>query len=98
MNESGRRLIMSRWRSYRLWLAIAALIGMVLQDLGIITMLDRFEGYVNVILMILILLGIIRAPAEVPPVDLSNQEKKENQDNENQGDTERKGFEREDGE
>ncbi|KGX87422.1 hypothetical protein [Pontibacillus marinus] len=89
---------MSRWRSYRLWLAIAALIGMVLQDLGIITMLDRFEGYVNVILMILILLGIIRAPAEVPPVDLSNQEKKENQDNENQGDTERKGSEREDGE
>jgi len=89
---------MSRWRSYRLWLAIAALTGMVLQDLGIITMLDRFEGYVNVILMILILLGIIRSPAEVPPVDLSNQEKKENQDNENQGDTERKGSEREDGE
>ncbi|WP_201450133.1 hypothetical protein [Pontibacillus sp. HMF3514] len=89
---------MSRWRSYRLWIAIAALIGMVLQDLGIITMLDRFEGYVNVILMILILLGIIRAPAGVPPVDLSNQEKKENQDNENQGDTERNGSEREDGE
>ncbi len=86
---------MKRWRSYRLWVAIAALIGMVLKDLGVITMLDRFEGYVNLILIILILLGIIRVE---PPVDLSNQKEKENQKDENRGDSECKESEREDGE
>ncbi|GGD20134.1 hypothetical protein [Pontibacillus salipaludis] len=52
----------NRWKSYRLWVAIAALLGMFLQDCGFINMVDRYEMYVSVILSILIFLGVIHSP------------------------------------
>ncbi|MFC0522057.1 hypothetical protein ACFFGV_00445 [Pontibacillus salicampi] len=53
---------MNRWRSYRLWVAILALVSLFLQDCGVIDV--DFDVYINLILSILILLGIINSPGE----------------------------------
>ncbi|WP_237582559.1 hypothetical protein [Pontibacillus yanchengensis] len=66
---------MNRWRSYRLWVAIAALISLFLQDCGVIDI--DFDVYTELILSILVLLGIIRPPgADVaPPFENKNEGK-----------------------
>ena len=51
----------NRFRSYVLWVAVAALIGTFLNDLGVVNV-EIFDGYVNQILYVLVLLGIINSP------------------------------------
>jgi uncharacterized membrane protein len=51
-----------KWRNYGLWLALAALIGMIIQDAGVPITPERYEMYVDVILGILAGAGIISNP------------------------------------
>lgn len=66
----------NRWKSYRLWVAIAALLGMFLQDCGFIDMVDRYDMYVSVILTILIFLGVIHSPEKEVIKEILEEEKK----------------------
>lgn len=54
---------MKKWQNYGLWIALAALIGMILQDTGMPITPERYETYVDVILGILVGAGIISNPA-----------------------------------
>lgn len=54
--------IPSRWKSYVLWVAIAALFGDVLLDFGVMKDIAKYNVYVDKVFYILILLGIINNP------------------------------------
>lgn len=56
--------IPKRLRNYGLWLAVAALVGMVLQDVGVNIAPDRYQAYVDAVLTILVLAGIINNPSQ----------------------------------
>jgi len=53
---------MNRLRNYGLWVSVASLAFMLIQEFGIQITPDKWEVYVNSILGILILLGIINNP------------------------------------
>lgn len=53
---------MNRFKNYGLWVALAALVFMVLQDAGVQITPEKFENYVNTVLTILVLLGIVNNP------------------------------------
>jgi uncharacterized membrane protein len=53
---------MSRFKNYGLWIAVASLLFMILRDAGIEITKEKYDGYVNSILYLLILLGIINDP------------------------------------
>lgn len=52
----------SRFKNYGLWVAIAALIPMVLKGFNIYILPDNYQEVINAILAILIMLGIISNP------------------------------------
>jgi uncharacterized membrane protein len=54
---------MSKFKNYGLWVAVAAFIGLILQDAGVIVTPEKFQGYVDIILNILVLAGIISNPS-----------------------------------
>jgi uncharacterized membrane protein len=54
----------SRFKSYVLWVAVAGLLGMALMDMGLVDSLTKFDQYVEKILYILVLFGIINNPTE----------------------------------
>lgn len=54
----------NRWKSYVLWVAVAALVGMGLTDFNVLEDLGQYDKYVEKILYIAILLGIINSPTE----------------------------------
>jgi uncharacterized membrane protein len=56
--------IPKRLRNYGLWLAVAALIGMVLQDVGVNIAPERYQAYVDAVLTILVLAGIVNNPSK----------------------------------
>jgi uncharacterized membrane protein len=56
--------IPKRLRNYGLWLAVAALIGMVLQDVGVNIAPERYQAYVDAVLTILVLAGIVNNPSQ----------------------------------
>lgn len=53
---------MSRFKNYGLWVAIAALIPMVLKGFNIDILPDNYQEVINAILAILVMLGIISNP------------------------------------
>jgi uncharacterized membrane protein len=53
-----------RLRNYGLWLAAAALVGMVLQDAGFSVAPERYQAYVDAVLTILVLAGIVNNPSK----------------------------------
>jgi uncharacterized membrane protein len=53
---------MKRFKNYALWIAIAAIAGMALVDFGLIANTDVFDNYVEKILYVLILAGVINNP------------------------------------
>lgn len=53
---------MNRFKNYGLWLAIAGLVGMVLTDAHVGITPDKYDGYVNAVMTILVLAGIINNP------------------------------------
>lgn len=53
-----------RWQSYVLWVAIAGLVGMGLMDAGVLESLDKYNVYVEKILYILVLVGIVNNPTD----------------------------------
>jgi uncharacterized membrane protein len=54
---------MNRLRNYGLWVSVASLAFMLFQEVGFQITPDKWEVYVNSILGILILLGIINNPS-----------------------------------
>jgi uncharacterized membrane protein len=54
---------MKRFKNYALWIAIAAITGMALVDFGVIANTEIFDNYVEKILYVLILAGVINNPA-----------------------------------
>jgi uncharacterized membrane protein len=52
----------NRYKNYGLWISISSLIFLFLQEIGIQITPEKFDVYVNMILGILILLGIINNP------------------------------------
>ncbi len=53
---------MTRYKNYGLWVAIAALVFMFLQDFGVQITPEKFNGYVDAILTVFVLLGIVSNP------------------------------------
>jgi uncharacterized membrane protein len=53
---------MKRFKNYGLWVAVAALIGMILQDAGVSITPEKYDAYVNAILTVLVLAGIVNNP------------------------------------
>ena len=55
---------MDRFKNYGLWLSLFSLLGMVLQDFFNVDLVQsQYELYVNTIMTILILLGIVNNPS-----------------------------------
>ncbi|NNU85350.1 holin [Geobacillus sp. BMUD] len=55
---------MERFKNYGLWVSVASLLFMILQDIGVHITPEKYHAYVDVILTILITLGIISNPKE----------------------------------
>ncbi|APH05155.1 hypothetical protein [Bacillus weihaiensis] len=55
---------MVRWKNYGLWVAIASVLYMLINDLGLQIDLTKWETYVSSILGILVTLGIISNPED----------------------------------
>jgi uncharacterized membrane protein len=53
---------MKRFKNYGLWVAVAALVGMILQDAGISITPEKYADYVHAILTVLVLAGIVNNP------------------------------------
>lgn len=56
--------MMERFKNYGLWLSVASLLLMMLQDAGVNITQEKFNAYVQAILGILVLLGIVSNPKE----------------------------------
>jgi uncharacterized membrane protein len=54
---------MNRFKNYGLWVSVAALVGMILTDAHVGTTPEKYDGYVNAVLSILVLAGIINNPS-----------------------------------
>jgi uncharacterized membrane protein len=54
---------MNRFKNYALWIAVAAVAGMALVDFGVLANTEIFNDYVEKILYVLILAGVINNPA-----------------------------------
>lgn len=55
---------MERFKNYGLWVSLASLILMALQDAGVHITPEKFNAYVQSILGILVVLGIVSNPKE----------------------------------
>lgn len=55
---------MDKFKNYGLWVALASLIFMLLQDSGLQITPEKFDTYVDSILTVLVLLGIVSSPKE----------------------------------
>ena len=50
-------------KNYGLWVAVASLLGLILQDAGVSIAPEKYETYVDAILTVLVLAGIVSNPA-----------------------------------
>lgn len=55
---------MKRWQNYGLWVSIASLLFMIVQDAGFYITPEKWNTYVDLILGILVMLGIISNPKD----------------------------------
>lgn len=53
----------NKWSNYSLWVGLAAILGMVLIDTGIIADLGRYNEYVKAIFAVLGMAGVISNPS-----------------------------------
>lgn len=53
---------MERFKNYGLWIAFASLVGLFVNDLGLLAP-EKFDEYVNAIFAVLIAAGIISNPS-----------------------------------
>lgn len=51
-----------RWKNHGLWVALAALLGMVLQDIWSGFVPERYAEYVDYVFYVLIAAGVISSP------------------------------------
>lgn len=58
------KLKSQRWKNKGLWIALAALVYKILVDLGFNVSPDHYQTYVDLIISIVLLLGIISDPNE----------------------------------
>lgn len=71
----------SRFQNYVLWVAVAGLIGMGLMDAGYLTDLGHYNDYVEKVLYVLVLAGVINNPSigtgiKDPAEEAAQEEKK----------------------
>ncbi|MBU5211089.1 holin [Heyndrickxia oleronia] len=66
---------MKRFKNYGLWVAVAALVGMILADAGFNITPEKYDGYVTSILTVLVLAGIISNPSKGKGFTDKNDEK-----------------------
>ncbi|TYR75592.1 holin [Rossellomorea vietnamensis] len=52
----------SRFKNYALWVALASLIGLFVQDAGLLAP-EKYDEYVNAVLAVLIAAGVIVNPS-----------------------------------
>lgn len=76
----------SRFKSYGLWLAVAALIPMILQGFGLNVLPDNYKEIVIAILGILVMAGILNNPTTEDKWFLDDTKKEENNEEENKED------------
>lgn len=62
MNNELIKFCLCRLRNYGLWISLGSLIFMIIQEFGVQITPEKWELYVNSILSILILLGIVNNP------------------------------------
>jgi uncharacterized membrane protein len=57
-------IIMSKWKNYGLWVSIASLVLLILQQLplGIVIDIGKYSEVVNLVLSILVAAGVISNP------------------------------------
>jgi uncharacterized membrane protein len=53
---------MSKFKNYKLWVAIAAFIPMLLKGFGVDILPSNYDELINALLGILVLIGIINSP------------------------------------
>jgi uncharacterized membrane protein len=53
---------MERFKNYGLWVAVAALVGLILNDSGLVAP-EKYQEYVNLIFAVLIAAGIVNNPS-----------------------------------
>ncbi len=58
------KLRKARWKNYALWVAIFSLLGKILMDAGVQVAPEQIEAYVEMILLVAVLAGIINDPNE----------------------------------
>jgi uncharacterized membrane protein len=51
-----------RWKNYGLWIALAALIGLFVNDAGLLAP-EKYQQYVDAVLTVLIAAGIVTNPS-----------------------------------
>ncbi len=56
--------ILSRFRSWALWLSLSALIVFCAKEFGGIDISNRAEGFMNVLLPVLVAFGIVNNPTD----------------------------------
>ncbi|MBK1809187.1 holin [Clostridium sp. YIM B02505] len=67
----------SRFRNYGLWVAIAALIPMVLQGFGLDILPSNYKDIINALLTILVMAGILNDPTTAAKWFFDDKSKKE---------------------
>jgi uncharacterized membrane protein len=55
---------MQRFKNYALWTAVAALVGMGLVDFGVIPNTELYDQYIDKLLYILVLAGVVTNPSQ----------------------------------
>ena len=56
------KLKKERWRNKGLWIAVASLVLLILQDLGFDITPEHYQQYVSLILSVAVMAGIINDP------------------------------------
>lgn len=51
-----------RFKNYALWIAFASLVGLFVNDLGLLAP-EKYEQYVNAVLSVLVAAGIVNNPS-----------------------------------
>lgn len=61
--KKGGAVVAKRFKNRGLWIGVAAIIGMILQDAGVPISPEKYEMYVEALLTVLALAGVINNPS-----------------------------------
>lgn len=64
------------WRNYKMWIALAAIIPLMFQAIGVDLLPANYNSLVNTFLTLFVTIGILTNPQKVPVPDVSVEEAK----------------------